>query len=140
LEGEKTLVTRPLSVFTEELPQHVELEFFRNGWANRIITDKDGKLLYFAHVPWHWTGIKLDIYRGSPETEKAVASHFGTALDKDSFYREDGHIEFVGSKMYLGFSYYFNHQGYQYRWREISWPFSCAHHETLADTQTKEVI
>ena len=85
-EGGKTLLTRRSSVFTEELPQHVELEFLRDGWANRIITDKDGKPLYFADIPWQWTGTKLDIYRGSPETEKAIASLSRNVLGKRSFY------------------------------------------------------
>lgn len=142
-EGGKTLLTRRSSVFTEELPQHVELEFLRDGWANRIITDKDGKPLYFADIPWQWTGTKLDIYRGSPETEKAIASLSRKVLGKRSFYhfhQEDERIEIIGSKMYLGFDYYFNYNGHQYRWREKPRRFKCSQDEILTDTQTKEVI
>ena len=81
-EGEKAVLTRRSSIFTEDLPQHVELEFLRDGWASRIITDKDGRTLYFADIPWQWTGTKLDIYRGPPETEKAIASLSRKGLGK----------------------------------------------------------
>ena len=53
-------------------------------------------------------GTKLDIYRGSPEREKAIASLSRKALGTKSvyhFYQEDERIEIIGSKSYLGFDY-----------------------------------
>ena len=139
----KPPLRRHSSIFTEELPENVEFEFLRHGWANRIVADKDGKPIYFANIPWQWTGTKLDIYRGVPDHEKSIASLSRKSLNKRIFYdlqEEVERFEIVGSKMYLGFDYHFDYNGRQYRWREKFWKFKCNSHEILTDTQTKEVI
>ena len=80
----KPPLRRHSSIFTEELPENVEFEFLRHGWANRIVADKDGKPIYFANIPWQWTGTKLDIYRGVPDHEKSIASLSRKSLNKRS--------------------------------------------------------
>jgi hypothetical protein len=135
---------RHSSVFTEELPQRVELEFLRHGWANRIITDKDGKSLYFADIPWQWTGTKLDVYRGHPDNKRALASLCRKPLNKRIFYNFQGsdeeHMEIIGSNAYLGVDYFFGYSGRQLRWRETQRRFRCSQHEILTDIDTKEII
>jgi len=49
-------------------------------------------------------------------------------------------LEIVGSKVYLGFEYHFEHNGRRYRWQEKFRKFKCNSHEILTDTQTQEVI
>lgn len=137
-------VTRRSSVFTEDLPVEVELTFRRNGWTNRIVTDKQGNTLYSADIPWKWTGTKLDIYRGAPGEEQRVASLSRKPLNKRVFYHfpnQKQRVKIIGSKCFLGFDYFFEHDGRKYRWRDGH--KSCdrkRRDEVLTDVETKEVI
>jgi len=49
-------------------------------------------------------------------------------------------LEIVGSKVYLGFEYHFEHNGRRYRWQEKFRKFKCNSHEIVGDMLTKEVI
>ena len=136
---------RRSSAFTEELPLAVELDFHREGWLNRIVTDKTGKLLYFADISWKWTGTSLDIYRSAPGEERAIASLSRKSLNKRMFYdlqqEETERIKITGSGRYLGCDYYFEHAGRKYHWREgRAWCMTKQHNETLSDIETGEVI
>lgn len=137
------LVPRRGTAFTEELPQSVELHFHRDGWTNRIVTDKEGNALYFADIPWKWAGTTLNVYRGSPDDQKALASLSRKSLNKRAFYhlKDNKCIEIVGSRWYLGFDYLFDFNGRQYRWREgfQRWKKK-GRDEVLTDVETKEVI
>lgn len=144
LDRAKPVFYRHSSAFTEELPHNIELEVFRHGWANRIITDQDGNPLYYADIPWQWTGTKLDIYRGNPENKKAIVSLSRKPLNKRMFFdfhgEDDERVEIVGSRAYLGFDYFFYHSGRQYRWRETQRRFQCSQYEILMDIENKEII
>lgn len=137
-------VTHRSSVFTEDLPVEVELTFCRKGWTNRIITDEHGNTLYSADIPWKWTGTKLDIYRGAPGEEQRVASLSRKPLNKRLFYHfpnQKQRLKIIGSKCFLGFAYFFEHDGRKYRWRHGH--KSCnrkRRDEVLMDVETKEVI
>jgi hypothetical protein len=140
-------IRRHSSIFKEDIPENLELEFVRDGWSNRIITDKQGNELYFADIPWKWTGTQLDIYRRNSEFGGTVASLSRKSLNKRVFlHLNEGkeRLKIVGSKLYLGFDYYFEYGGRQYRWREGNRGFrKCAmkgHDEVLIDVETKAII
>ena len=145
----KPMFSRRSSVFTEELPRDVELAFHRDGWSNRIITDNQGNIRYFADIPWKWTGTKLEIFKrstdlGELEGQQTLASVSRKSLNRRVFShlpKENQRIEIIGSRIYLGYDYYFEHEGHQYRWKERS--EHCGKRrgdEVLTDTKTKEVI
>jgi hypothetical protein len=138
-------LSRRSSAFTEDLPLAVELDFHRKGWGNRLVTDQTGKLLYFADIPGKWTGTKLDIYRGGPEKEKAIASLSRKSLNNLSFYQlpqaDDQRLNIIGSRHYLGYEYYFEHDGRKYRWHEGRGCCTTKRSdEYLSDVETGEVI
>lgn len=117
LGRKKDILHRRSSVFTEGIPENVELEILRHGWANKIITDKKEEPLYLEDINGNRQGRNGYLSRWS-RRRKAIASPSRNTLNKRSFYKsheENERIEIVGSNYYLDFDYYLVYKGRRYQ-------------------------